>query len=69
MNIDELLKKEAFLSSSNLLRVVVSKKLENIKSITFIQPKIGKKHDFCHFKVIYKDPYHNVRKKFDLHTK
>ena len=28
MNIDELLKKEAFLSSSNLLRVVVSKKLE-----------------------------------------
>ena len=37
MNIDELLKKEAFLSSSNLLRVVVSKKLENIKSITFIQ--------------------------------
>lgn len=43
MNIDELLKKEAFLSSSNLLRVVVSKKLENIKSITFIQPKIGKK--------------------------
>lgn len=69
MNIDELLKKEAFLSSSNLLRVVVSKKLENIKSINFIQPKIGKKHDFGHFKVIYKDPYHNVRKKFDLHTK
>mgnify|MGYP003588607091 CR=1 FL=1 len=69
MNIDELLKKEAFLSSSNLLRVVVSKKLENIKAITFIQPKIGKKHDFGHFKVIYKDPYHSVRKKFDLHTK
>ena len=69
MNIDELLKKEAFLSSSNLLRVVVSKKLENIKSITFIQPKTGKKHDFGHFKVIYKDPYHSVRKKFDLHTK
>ena len=56
MNIDELLKKEAFLSSSNLLKVVTSKELKNIKSITFIQPKIEKKHDFGHFKVIYKDP-------------
>ncbi len=69
MNIDDLLKKESFLSSSNLLRVVASKELKYIKSITFIQPKIGKKHDFGHFKVIYKDPYHNVIKKFDLHTK
>ena len=53
MNIDDLLKKESFLSSSNLLRVVASKELKYIKSITFIQPKIGKKHDFGHFKVIY----------------
>lgn len=40
MNIDELLKKEAFLSSSNLLRVVVSKKLENIKSILLYNLKL-----------------------------
>lgn len=62
-------KKEAFLSSKSLLKVVTSKEGDNIKSITFVPPKVGTHWDFGHFKVIYIDPYHNVRKKFDLHTK
>lgn len=62
-------KKQDFLSSKNLLKIVTSKEVDNIKSITFIPPKDGKHSDFGHFRVIYREPYHNVRKKFDLHTK
>lgn len=69
MNIDAVLKKQDFLSSKNLLKIVTSKEVDNIKSITFIPPKVGTNKDFGHFKVIYRDPYHNEKKKFGLYTK
>lgn len=61
MNIDAVLKKQDFISSKNLLKVMTSKEVDNIKSITFIPPKVGTYRDFGHFKVIYRVPYHNER--------
>ncbi|MBQ8023666.1 MAG: hypothetical protein IJ254_05310 [Succinivibrio sp.] len=69
MNLDAVLKKQDFLSSKNLLKVMTSKEVDNIESITFIPPKVGTHRDFGHFKVIYRAPYHNVRKKFKMHNK
>ncbi len=58
MNIDAVLKKEEFISSKSFLKIMSSKEADNIKSITFIPPRVGKTRDFGHFKIVYKTPYY-----------
>lgn len=58
MNIDAVLKKEEFLNSRNFLKVINSKDAGNIKTVTFIPPRIGKDKVFGQFKIVYKTPYY-----------
>ncbi|MEF2914282.1 MAG: hypothetical protein U0O25_08205 [Succinivibrio sp.] len=58
MNIDTVLKKEELLDSKSFLKVISSKKTDNIKSITFIPPRVGIDRNFGQFKVVYKTPFY-----------
>ena len=58
MNIDAVLKKEEFLNSKSFLKVINSKDAGNIKTVTFIPPRVGKDKGFGQFKIVYKTPYY-----------
>lgn len=56
MDINAFLKHEEALSSKEFIKLTsAAKGRENIKSVRFILPKIGKPGDFGHFKVSYKN--------------
>lgn len=56
MDINAFLKNEEALSSKEFIKLTsTAKGRENIKSVRFVIPKIGKSRDFGHFKVSYKN--------------
>nr|DAE20647.1 MAG TPA: hypothetical protein [Siphoviridae sp. ctJ3t72] len=60
MDINAFLKNEEALSAKELIKLTsTAKGRENIKSVRFVIPKIGKSRDFGYFKVSYKTPYYS----------
>lgn len=56
MGINAFLKHEEALSSKEFIKLTsTAKGRENIKTVRFVIPKIGKSRDFGHFKVSYKN--------------
>lgn len=56
MDLNDFLEGEDTLSPDEFLRLTsTAKGRDNIKSVRFVLPKIGKPNDFGHFKVSYKN--------------